>query len=541
MTDHLRHVAPAADPDDIASPISIVLHGPRDALAAAMYLFALSPGQYFDKGGNVYSLSEVDLHLVNEPPVRQEALVALDAPAGNLAWVSPAGRPQQIPLNYACTLAPVHSRRAKACADEPDQRDILVTLHGAGSYDWQMEQINKWSERCPDVAFVTSQFVAARGGRITTVHRNGTLLASQLSNRPNGDLFSCHWGRYGDTAIDLALDDVIGTFLQHHGYDLERRPAPHPMLAAINKSGPDALLNVVNATVDSHSGDRLSSLLTDARLRHQSLSPIDAALITDWDRLFDPVWLPVSGNDAREVHILSSTQFDSQGLYIVPVHSGGTDKRVVPDQFAAMAPRLSLERLHRLASLCAENDALARLIGSEFGRTANGCHVVAFMARAATPGTPQARGVAQVLKSATFELHETEDFESQSGVSRTVGALLASGNPDAWCFLLKHKVPAMLRHEGARCALQVPRDTQAYLDAFGAHDLHRAAVTIDPDSPAGARIAHADEMIKAHARYQEALNAMTLREEAPELTAYRFGDPSPAAPARVRSHRFGTS
>jgi hypothetical protein len=67
-------------------------------------------------------------------------------------------------------------------------------------------------------------------------------------------------------------------------------------------------------------------------------------------------------------------------------------------------PRLDPDRILQLASLCADDDALAGLIGSDFGLLANGLHVLAPMARLARWQTVEAAGVGNILEHASFTI-----------------------------------------------------------------------------------------------------------------------------------------
>jgi hypothetical protein len=119
-----------------------------------------------------------------------------------------------------------------------------------------------------------------------------------------------------------------------------------------------------------------------------------------------------------------------------------------PDDF----PYLQGDRLRELAALCAMDDDLARVVGSEHGRLMNGIHSVCYMARHCVPETPQASGVRNIFKHASFALDTSlsdSSLENQwpgqvlrpfgsvktAGRVLTSGALVASCNPDAWDFL----------------------------------------------------------------------------------------------------------
>jgi hypothetical protein len=112
--------------------------------------------------------------------------------------------------------------------------------------------------------------------------------------------------------------------------------------------------------------------------------------------------------------------------------------------------RLDFSRVLQLAACCAEDDELARVVGSEQGRLMNGIHSAAYLARAALPNSIEARGVKNIFRQATFHLDprfaqliqkskpdERAIPNDQVGRVLTTGALAASGNPDAWGFLRK--------------------------------------------------------------------------------------------------------
>jgi hypothetical protein len=118
-------------------------------------------------------------------------------------------------------------------------------------------------------------------------------------------------------------------------------------------------------------------------------------------------------------------------------------------------------RLRHLASLCAEDEGMARFLATDFGLLSTGLHVAALMARVCPPYSTESVGLSNILRHATFALprdmgplnrpfsngiaeptslqlsDETPAAQRAEWMrERTVMSLAVSGNPAAWDWVL---------------------------------------------------------------------------------------------------------
>jgi hypothetical protein len=433
------------------------------AVAAAMYLIGLPAGRYFDPDGHVTDAGEMNLHNLNEGEA-DRIRATLVTPPITSGWISPDFRPEQQngaepKIRHVMIEARKTLREDFLLPDGRKPADIIISTFGTWLGE-EVYRVQQWSARCPEVIFIE--------------HDN-------LKIGQRGDLRAYHAGRCLDcheSERDDGSEQVKKDILRRDGWQTSKptiKPLPEPF-RSVNKGGPDALL----AAIDRSSGTVFDTVRALAVPSFHGLSLLDMAITSDWDEFLPPgvVSFDPPPNNEQRVDARISCKGNAEGEIdsrymppstLMPFKAMGFPKgRAESSHYAAIAPRLDLERIQRLSALCSEHAALAQAIGMEFGRTANGCHVSAFMARAAAPGTPQAMGVARVLENATFNIASQFGFWTvQNGPERTAAALIASGNPDAWRFLKRRCDPAMLAGEGARYALQSLRDARTYVEAFG--------------------------------------------------------------------------
>jgi hypothetical protein len=484
---------------------TIILHGPRDCVAAAIYLVGLSPGGQFDIAGSVGRVPAFDFDL-NWMDRRKDGLIQnLVNPIAMIDWVDQRKTPPKI--NERVTLSAAATLRQFFWAEDGlVPCDLTLSINARSSYTeaYIDTQMLRWSRRCPGVLFLHSYAYAAKRDQDALLAADGSVpeYLTQQGNAtvsayfddkkgrdrtlrclPRTDSSSSWW-----SVDQVALGECWAEMLKQYGWDprketsLQGLPELH---ATINDLGPEGLVPLARMAA---AGDQRSG--KPQHLGDRGVSLIDLAITSDWQQFLKPVplihdgetstpagaTLDVDGQPPVRATIVSEGITDGVLLFADPCTPKGPFVYAEPQHYAAMAPRIDLDRLNLLSALCETDENLATMIGSEFGRTANGCHVVAFMARTAVPGSPQARGVANVLKHATFNM-PVHDYGAPDGNLRTVAAFITSGNQDAWRFLLEQRDPAMLDGEAARCALDLQRDTDQFIEAFGSAPLIAAAKT----------------------------------------------------------------
>jgi hypothetical protein len=187
---------------------------------------------------------------------------------------------------------------------------------------------------------------------------------------------------------------------------------------------------------------------------------------------------------------------------------------------AAVAPALDRERVGQLAALCAGDDDIAQLVAGEFGRTANGCHVVAFMARAAKPNSVEAIGVRQVLTHIQIKIPDHLDPANQTPDQRTVVALMTSGNIYAWNHLQKHSESPVYRRGAAYAALSYIPDLYEFTRYFGTEEITQELVE-----------RHQNLSPSPNGDLPRALSLAREREEAAQTSAKMVDAINPKGPA----------
>jgi hypothetical protein len=258
-------------------------------------------------------------------------------------------------------------------------------------------------------------------------------------------------------------------------------------LNAISDRGPEGLADLVSAQ-----------------------SPLPQAMIVESvSRLAPHCRLP-SGFGLVDAAIASPMKhFASTAMHTfvsawAPKDEGGTLSPEMKGIYENNVCHLQPERVARLAALCADDDCLAAAIGTDAGCLANGIHVAAFMAIVAAPGTLESRGVANVLRQATFTLPTADQAlpptspevalapcpESGADKSRlqTLYALASSSNEHAWDFLIEQTSKGAIRgFDGWFLAATVLHDENVlprFLNKYGSETVKEVArLTTTPLSP----------------------------------------------------------
>jgi hypothetical protein len=454
---------------------TVELHGSRLNIAAAMYLAALSPGRYFDEDGRVLPDGGLEIPAGATNIEAQQHLDNLVSPALTIGWGAPD---TTVPRRLA------HRVDVRGCKSHPEREvwdAIHLSVYLTGPSPEHDEQIKRWSARCPDVLFVTNRRPGHESDFIIRGIARGNVVSEQTV--PNARRSRESGG--ADDSVDtfLAINAAMRSTVERHNQPGMPGADDRHIFRYTNEHGPGALYQYLESTFSqfdaSHSDPaneaRMRSL-NDALLnsRGKGLGLIDWAICTNLDGFLKQSFFDHDGPPPYITSEGAEAPFSFQN-----------GNRLLPSDHASavtelLAPRASASRVRVLSELCTHSEEFARLIGSEFGRTANGCHVVAFMARAAEPGTPAADGVREVLRHATFNTGSF-DYEKQDGVVRTMGALMASGNRDAWTFLDQKGFLPMLHGYAAPCAIATARDTREYRRSDGPVRMRADVSALTPD------------------------------------------------------------
>jgi hypothetical protein len=463
---------------------TVTLYGATDAIAAALYLASLSPGfEGYDEESlgrpNEFGFRGLDANRLPMPLFSHEAIQP-DLDIGYFEHFD------ALSIRTAVSTKHRHQRNFKARV-----LSVKIGLMAPDDITTVPNVVAAWSARRPEVLFVTNRtsntasaiyenLNAYFGGGLVDsrspkwsydVARNVDAEVKGFSARVYGRVFNCEPGTQPSRNV-VPPDAFPSTFME------------------LNRTGPDGLLRVVRGGI--------TAALLHARL--PGISLLDACLMSNLSEDFIPQILTVVRKP------------DGNGSFLPLTTSQMWS--VSKDRNDARPPMLDVERVNQLSSLCARHSDLAELIAGDFGRTANGCHIVAFMARAAQPNSVEANGVAEVLA------YRTDRFDSLEATDRrTTGVLRASGNPAAWWFL-DQRGP-FERAQIAIAALHSERDTQTYLGTFGPEIFTKGWLSEVPNIPERQR-----EMIDAALLASQTLSTIRRPDEC--------ATPGPARPARMR-------
>jgi hypothetical protein len=378
-----------------------------------------------------------------------------------------------------------------------------TTVYVEGIVNGHWKEIRKflmaWSAKCPEVLISTRTDTTVNKG----VHANNFVGGKDIEPYYNGH------GRYSDDAeINRRhAEERADIYRSHFRVDGDRsrffiEDTQPRLFTELNLAGPGLLARLI-AGAPSQAEDLLKT-------RAHGISALDACLMTPTQ---------VFGRGDYE-QVVSGPRFCSRG----------GDMELMS---RLCAPKLELDRLRELAALCAEDDELARHLSGKLGDTANGCHVVAFMARAAKHESIESRGVANVLRQ------RTEGF--RFGVAQdvlTVQQLVGSGNVPAWDYLLKTAPAFVEPRHFAFAALDVPEDLETLFKRFGVAPLHRLEMEPFPDIPDSTGGSNRYKLFKKALEYYERLaaeirDARNLSDSAMEII--RGASPSNAPARRQRT------
>jgi hypothetical protein len=462
----------------------LTLIGTPDAVATAMYRTSLTPGGYVGDDGTVIRTGAGYSH---QDAIRLNAgefsLLALDPPVSDDIPEEPHG------------MAGLPSWKIQDEDNLPDEAPVSpARLEVRFEGRWQstlledVELMQAWSVQCPHVQFTCALVQNPRTEMMAFTVQEGRLIQmatiQQQAAHPKPlkvvgtrnwhDLWVGKWFKLY-SGLERTGDDP--TPIAHMSKPLLiARPPDH--IARLLRGGPDCLAEMVE-------------------LGKRSDVPLDGG----GSQL--PSWNGITAIDAT-------------------IMSGEITQRQLTGPLSDCSPitKVDPERINRLSALSVTNNALATLLGTEFGRTANGCHVIALMARAALPNSIEALGVKNVLDRCAWRPPTVLDLSNQDADRRTATALLKSGNRHSWAFLEKHQDPAMLKGYGAHAALHFAEDVMAYCAAYGTE--HFDAIdeaTFD------------DALDAAVAALEDARHA---QESVSVMRAVQSGTPTPAVkPRRV--------
>jgi hypothetical protein len=160
--------------------------------------------------------------------------------------------------------------------------------------------------------------------------------------------------------------------------------------------------------------------------------------------------------------------------------------------------RIEPDRINQLAALCANDDDLATLVGSNAGCLASGVHVVALMARLAHPSSVEDLGVRRILAHASFRFpdpehsilptaadphHVWQGRARDIGPLRTLTTLAASGNTHAWDFLLAKNQSGAIRgftKEFLAATVSATADLPLWLSTHGTSEIRALVECMAP-------------------------------------------------------------
>jgi hypothetical protein len=406
------------DPFEMTHHIS--LNGSQPYVFGALYLAGLSSGEYLRPDG-LPAFPSAERISASTHAIGQVTAESIRPPLDGRQ--APKIRYNQVDTEYLFANKKVGSHPI----------DVSLTCRFDQNTSFGLELLSEWSKKCPSVRFTYFCFRTKADTAMGMTVKDGKVVATgefsfsdsegKFRNKNNAsEQLLGYWKQTGQKAYQAKTVKAVPE-VQHRA---KKRPELVKLLMA---HGPEALVKALDV---SPPRDKPFDPQHPLFAQWAGLGAIDGALVNYGGAFF------------------LGTQRDD--------HSLNTDEMA----------RIDFERVNRLSGLCVGNEALCRLIGSEFGRTANGCHVIAFMARAALPNSREAEGVRQVLEATTWRPPATLDLANQDADRRTATALLFSGNPDAWHFLRQHGDPAMARGLGAYAALHYQPDVVAYAQEFGA-------------------------------------------------------------------------
>jgi hypothetical protein len=339
--------------------------------------------------------------------------------------------------------------------------------------------MRRWSARCPDV-YLTVQFSQTRS-------YGGDEYSSEdvLISAARGEMLFAGWAKNCTVRHEKLIRAKGAT---------QKGATPARGLkgayAILMEGGPDGLKEFFDRA--SKKGSGLTTPIhrpVAFKYRWNGLNPIDAV-----------VMYPLG-------HIYRSRATDDYAVW--KEATIGRDMVMLERH----APFLDVERVNRLAALCAADSQLAELVGSDFGYTANGCHVVGFMARAARPNTLESVGVARVLEHMLGRDNSPSPLVQQDRDRRTADVLLASGNAHAWRYLKARRDPVIAGENGAIESLTYIEDMAEYLHAFGPGEFQEL---FDPQRGGRRMLDDERELLDRHTLSQAMLESMKSDSPSPQ-------------------------
>jgi hypothetical protein len=417
--------------------------GPPEAVAAAVYLSNLSPGGYVGADQiAMYDAPPVDtVESARQLPSLLFSLNSLNPPPTHALLAKPAGRFEQIFPQWSkqgMTPVSVTDPDTQRVTMEP-AADARFSGSWASSMGGDLTFLLNWSERCPAVQITClTMHELYQKATVISVQYGKLVQAGYIVNDvPEADqapLSAMIWAPLWGASLlkdyrNATVDGVAGPLrLLEAEALLHNQPAHNGLVVRAMQDGPRLLGEIVEkAGMEGLINHSLNERGTGKRWNGISL--VDAVIM------------------GRGI---SSPEMDPSASDLGDIGVG-----------------VSYERVNYLSALCATNDELATWIGTEAGRTANGCHVVALMARAAQPSSIESEGVRNVLARTEWRPPQVLDIAHQDADRRTATALLQSGSVHAWNFLTTHGEPAMVGGYGAHASLSYLEDAEEYAKTFG--------------------------------------------------------------------------